>query len=225
MRKGTIAADMTETTTRNLKIAALLVAIVGLSVWVYHVYQKRTTREATLSAVRDSGERLRKALAPSTENGIPDFERDAAAVDAHVAALRARDTAAIRPLADAADDYLITAREILRRAAAMQGAEARLAKNLDALTQHIQTDQGRADWPQSAVRLRADVDRDFRDYRIAAESYGPLVESLPKSQARIAPYIHGALLLDDKTVRDARQRALDGLARTEENVKKVARLR
>ncbi|HYC47519.1 MAG TPA: hypothetical protein VED01_18750 [Burkholderiales bacterium] len=202
---------------------AVAVAVVLLSVWVYRVYQKHMARDATLASVRDAGERLRKALSGSSD--APDFERDAAAVDAHVTALRKRDVTAIQPLADAADDYLVTAREILRREAAMKSAAEGLAKHLDALAQHIQRDRGRGDWTQLAVRLRAEVDREAREYRIAAESYAAIVESLPTSQTRVAPYVDPALLLDDESVKAARERALDALARTEENVRRIANLR
>ena len=72
----------------KIKVIALAVAVVILTVWVYRVYQKNVVREATLSALTDTSGRLRKALVP--REGAPrDFERDAAAVEAHLKTLRA----------------------------------------------------------------------------------------------------------------------------------------
>ena len=93
--------------------------------------------------------------------------------------LRNMDTARLRPLADAADDYLVTGREILRRQADIKRSSERLSASLQAFAQHMQADRGMATWPDEAVRLRHSVDQDFRAYRIAVESYAALLETLP----------------------------------------------
>jgi hypothetical protein len=174
--------------------------------------------------VKDTSERLRVAVA-STPAGEPvDFDGHARAVEVYAAALREKDTSRIRPLTDAADDYLITAREILRRRAAMHAASEKLATSAQALSRHVQADRGAAAWPQEAVKLREPVISDLREYRIASESYVTLLGSLPASQAKIAPYVPDSSLLDAKAVKDARESALDALARTEENVKQVAHI-
>ena len=208
----------------KVKAIALAVAVVILTVWIYHVYRKNVARDATVAAVRDTAERMRRSLAPEPR-ATADAQRDSAAVDAHVKALRARDTSPIRAFGDAADDYLVTAREILRREAALRGAGERFTLNLDALTDHIQSDRGGADWTQTAVRLRAELDREAREIRIATESYTSLLDALPGSQAKVAPYVDASRLVDAPAVKAARERALDGLARTEENVRRVTKLR
>lgn len=208
---------------RNATVFALIAAVLVLSVWVYKAYQKNTTRTAVLASVKDTGERLRAAIT-STADAPVDYEAHARAVEAHAAALRGRDTSAVQALADAADDYLVTVREILKRRAAMQSSRESVEKSLQAFTEHMQSDRGRAAWTQQAVALRVPLERDQREYRIASESYVTLLESLPASQVKIAPYAGEAVLLDPKALKAAQASTLDALARTEENVRKVARL-
>jgi len=208
---------------RNVQIIAAVVVLLALGVWAYTAYQEHTTRKAVLALVKDGGDRLRMAL--GAQSGAPaDFELHARTVEPHVATVRKLDTSSLRPLADAADGYLVTVREILRRLSVIQASRERLAKSLEALTEHVQSDRGAAAWPQQAVRLKESLDRDFREYRIATESYASLLESLPGAQTKLAPHVNAAWLLDEKLVRDARAQALDALARTDENIRKVTQL-
>ena len=208
---------------RNAVVIAMIAAILVLGVWVYKAYQKNSVRSAVRAEVKDTSERLQAAVTAPSGEGV-DFDAHARAVEAHAAALRNRDTSALRPLADAADDYLVTAREILRRRATMHSSRERLLQELEALSRHVQNDRGAAEWTQQAVSLKQALDRDMREYRIASESYATLLASLPASQAKIALYGTGAVLLDDSAVKTARESALDALARTDENVRQVASL-
>lgn len=208
---------------RNVQIIAAVAVLLALGVWAYTAYQEHSARKLVLALVKDASQRLRTALGPQA--GAPaDFELHARTVESHVATMRKLDTSSLRPLADAADGYLVSVREILRRLAVIQSARERLPASLDALTAHVQSDRGAAAWPQEAVRLKESVDRDFREYRIATESYASLLESLPGAQAKLAPHVDAAWLVDEKIVKDARTQALDALARTDENIRKVTQL-
>jgi hypothetical protein len=209
---------------RNALVVAVIAAVLVLGVWVYKAYQKNSTRNAVLASVQDTSERLRAAVAATPAGEPVDFDAHARAVEVRAGALRERDTSALRPLADAADDYLVTAREILRRRATMHSSRERLAKSLEELSRHMQADRGAADGTRQAVSLREPIDRDLREYRIATESYVTLLQSLAKSQAKISAYAAQVGLLDESTIKAARESALDALARTDENVRQVARL-
>jgi hypothetical protein len=207
---------------RSVLVIAAVAIIIALGVWGYSAYRTHTTRAAITVLVKESGERLRPALSPAD---VPaDFDAAARAADGDVATLRKLDTRPVLPLADAADGYLVSVREILRRRAVMHNVRDPLAKGLEALTQHLQTDRGAAAWTGEAVRLRDSLERDFREYRIATESYVALLETLPAAQSKIAEHVNGVRLADEKTIRDARSAALDALARTDENIGKVTQL-
>lgn len=212
-------------TRNNIRTIALVVATVVLVIGSYIAYQKHTARGQVIALVKDTGTRMRTVLQSSAADEVSDAaEAHAAAAEANARKLRELDTSSLTPLADAADDYLITAREILRRQAAMTRARARLAANLEALTAHMKTDRGASTWPQEAVRLKAPLDKDFRDYGIAVKSYASLLGSLAASQAGIAPYVDNALLIDDTLIKTSRQRALDAYASTGQNMKQVTSL-
>jgi len=204
-------------------IVAIVIAL-ALGVWLYQWYRVQSSRDAVVAAIKDASERLRASWPREANEPAIDFEAHARAVDAHVLALRSMNTSSIRELGDAADDYLVTAREILRRQSAMQGSRERLSKDVEILARHLQSDRGRAAWPQQAVRLKSAVDTDLRDYRIASESYASLLKSLPASQAKVAPHLDRASIIDENAAKDAGTRALDALARTDENIRQLTRL-
>lgn len=206
--------------TRNkIRTLALVAATVVLVIGSYIAFQKHTARGQVTALVQDSSVRLRAALKAIVANEVIDVDAHVKAVDANARKLRELDTSALTPFADAADDYLISAREILRRHADIERTRAQLAANLDALATHMKSDRGAAAWPQEAVRLKAPLDRDFRDHTIAVQSYASLLGSLAASQSKIAPYVDNALLIDETLVGAARLRVLDAQANTERTLK------
>lgn len=206
-----------------------LVLVVVLALWGHGVYQERQARNAILELVTAAGERLAAGLKSETEPagaGAPAFDSAgaAAAAEAALAKLRRMDASAMRALADAADDYLLTGREILRRLHDMREARGRLAASVPQLATHMKTDRGAGAWVNEAAQLRQIVDQDLRELRIATESYAELAASLPASQAKLAPHGGPSALPDAQAVKAARQAALDAYARIDENTRLVTRL-
>jgi hypothetical protein len=211
--------------TKNVRTLSIVVASIILIVGTYLAYEKYTRRNHVVAMVTDTAARLRAALqAPASEGGGTRADSHAAAADARVTALRRMNASSFRPLADAADDYLVTAREILRRIEDIQNIRTRFASSLDALNAHVKGDRGRADWTKEAVRLKDALDKDARDYRIAVDSYSSLLQSFPASQLKIAPFVEHETLIDDETVERARKRTLDAFAAAEQNVRQAANL-
>lgn len=208
---------------KRVGVIAAAAAIIVLALWGYSAYTTRSTRGAIIVVVQDASQRLRLALIAFTD-ARQDFDADARALETHVTHLRAMRTAPVVALADAADGYLLSAREIVRRRAAMERSRDAHASSLTALTQHLASDRGSAAWTRQAVPLKAAVDRDLRAFRIASESYASLVASLPRAQAGIASYVSAAWLADEQTNVRARTSALDALARTDENTRQATRL-
>src|SRR5688572_23484948 len=108
---------------RNVFIIAAIAIVVVLCIWGYSAYRAHTTRSEIVALVTDAGERLKTALRIDAE---ADFEAAARAAESHVGRFRKLDTASMLPLADAADGYLVSVREILKRRAAMQSARGRV---------------------------------------------------------------------------------------------------
>jgi hypothetical protein len=119
---------------------------------------------------------------------------------------------------------VVTARVLMKRALDMQRGRERVTADLEALRSHIKTDRGAADWTQHAVRLKTALDSSSRDYRIAVESYATILESLPQSEARIAPFVESVPRIDPTLVAKARRHALDALGAADQNIRQVANL-
>jgi hypothetical protein len=211
--------------TKSIRTVSVVIASVVLIVGTYLAYEKYTRRNHAIALVTDTSARLRAALqAQAADNAGSNLEAQATAAEAHASTLRKMNTSSFRPLADAADDYLVTAREILRRQADMQRTRERVDAGFAALSAYIKADRGANNWTHEAARMKQALDKDARDYRIAVESYASLLQSLSASQVRMAPFVGEGVLIDDRLVADARQRALDAHAATDQNIRQVTSL-
>ena len=207
----------------STKVLASLVVATMVGAWVYTIYEAYASRRAVLELIEDSSERLRTVLRARSADGV-DFDAHVRGVETNAAALRALNRQRIAELADPADGYIVSVREILRRRAVIERTRPRLADSISALIDHINADRGAADWPRRAVQLKEAAERDFREFRIATESYVSLLDSLPAAQAKIAAHAKPGWLMDEQAIKQAREAALDALAHTDENMKQTTRL-
>src|SRR5688572_29862438 len=169
----------------KLRIAAVVVAALVLAVGTWLAYEKYSRRNHVIAMVKDAAARLDTVLqAQLRDDPKVDLEAHATALEGYASTLKRMNTGSFTPLADAADDYLVTAREIARRSVEMQRARRALDSSLPALSAHIRSDRGAAAWTGDAMRLKQTLDRDFRDYRIAFEAYRTLLDSFQASQAK-----------------------------------------
>jgi hypothetical protein len=74
------------------------------------------------------------------------------------------------------------------------------------------------------VRLKDRVDRDYRDYRLAAEALLPLLDSVPASQARIDAHVGQETRVETALVAAARTATLERSARLAGEVGKLTDL-
>lgn len=209
----------------RLRTAAVVIAALVLAVGTYLAYDKYSRRNHVIGMVSDAGARLYNVLQAQVGDAASvDLEAHATVLEGYAATLRRMNTSSFTPLADAADDYLVTAREIARRSVEMRRARTALDASVPALSAHIKADRGAASWTGEAMKLKQSLDKDFRDYRIAVEAYRSLLGSLGSSQEKVAAYIEGLQIADAALVRKASAGALDAYFATEQNVKQVANL-
>jgi hypothetical protein len=208
-------------TGKRMVVVAVVAALVaaGLGYWAYHTYRLGVLRSGVAALLTKASAQMRDALAAEAGAAQADRLKLAKKLDDHAAAIDAlvvqlklkrleleRDTR----LTDAADEYLLTCREMLRRRAASQRAYALLTDSMEALRDQMRaaaTDRS-AKWPRETVRARERAERDFRDYRNASAAYATLLGQFPTSQKKIAPYVEPPALIDDKLVGAARERSL-----------------
>jgi hypothetical protein len=209
---------------RKLLWVAALFALLVFAVAAFKIYQTHTTRARVLALLTQAVEALQSTL-DAQVNGRPvELARELGAAETRVSTLRSLDTSSVTALADAADDALITTREIMRRQVNIERSRAAVSLDIEQLARHLQTDRGAKDWTRDAVRIKGALDKDLREYRISVESYATLLDSLSTSQARLAPYLAHTRPVDEKLLKEARQQALDGFALADQNTKRVGTL-
>jgi hypothetical protein len=203
----------------------VLVAAAASGWWVYGEHQKREQRKAIVALVTDSGARLRSALTAAAEGpeAARGLEEDAAAAERNFASLKAMDAARQQALADAADDYLLTGREILKRVVNVQRYRALLAESLQALSDHMRADDHTGAWVQQAVKARERANKDHRDLGLAAAALDQLLQSFSASQKKIAPYVEPAMLIDQGAIEAARTRTLATAKQADADIEKTRR--
>lgn len=214
--------------TRTIIIAGALAVVAALGLWMF---KQHSDRSVVLSGVKDTGTRLRETLAieagPAAAinaETVRRLDEHVAAAERNRAALKRLDAADKQALVDAADNYLVTGQEILRRQATAHRNRLLLADSLQALRAHFRADRGAASWVREAVRLRVPVEKHYGEYALAVETFDKLLESLPASQARVSPFVGGLPIAEENLVADARKRSQEELKRATGEVDKIRQL-
>lgn len=211
-------------------LIALLIAS-ALGYWGVGAYRKSQLQKSVTALVGDSSRRLETALALETEAAavsspqtVAALDEQAQEVDRHVVELRDLGESPNRALAAAADEYLLTVRQILRQQAASHRYRLQVAGSEAALREHMRAAGRRSGgWIDEAVRLKERMERNYFDYRVSAEALERLLASYPSARKGLSAQL-GAPLLSADVVEDARKRALANHKRIAANVEQARQL-
>jgi len=217
--------------TAALGLAALVIAS-ALGYWGVNAYRKGQLQEAVTALVKDSSERLQAALAVETgavpENAaqmVRKLDDQAQEVDKHVIELRSMSASPNRPLVDAAEEYMLTARQILRNQAASHRYRIQVSASERALRDHMRTSNLRSGtWIQEAVRAKDRMEKDYFDYRLSVDTFGRLLESYPATRSKLALQVGAGLLADEAVAANARKRVLANSRRVAADVERARQL-
>src|SRR5688572_24147238 len=212
-------------------VAVALVVAAVLGYWGYGAYQKRELHSVLRASVTAAGTQLREALAleagPAPAEHLKAAQRiDAFAASADQAVERMKSLPVSRDyaLADIVDGHLVTAREILRKGGSIHRLYALHTESLGALQDHMRSDNRSGAWVKQAVSAKERAEKDFRDYRIAVDTYNQLLDALPASQKRIASFAGADALVDNALIAKARSHALASAEQAAAEMEKVRRL-
>ena len=171
---------------------ALVAGLIGLAGW--SAWQKRAHREAVTAVVQDTTARLREALPGKLD--VKKLEAHAAAADSALAVLQ-KNPSRNPPLADGAEHYVITAREIFKRQAASIRASQEAGEGRNSLQMHMgkAARRDRA-WIDEAMRRKTKVEAQYFDYNLALTGLSELLWRFPEARKRIAPHVHESTLLE-----------------------------
>jgi|SRR4051812_30695619 len=189
---------MSRGTTIAAALAAAALLVVGYS--LYGSAQKRAQQANIVERVRDSTLKLRQALAPRPAAEL------VASLEANLQAAKApRD----RALEDAAEHYILSAREIARRRVEAQRLERQAEASRAALAGHMAHASHRGDgWIRNATELKRRAERDYFDWGVQLKALEELLYTLPEDTKRIEPFVRPELLLADTERESARRQAL-----------------
>ena len=198
-----------------LVAAALGSAIAAAGFTLYTASKKRAEQHAVVSVIGETTVQLREALkAPSPEA----LEK----IEGHLRAARGWSNA---PVADAAEHYLLGAREIVRRRADSARLAQKAAASRAALSAHMSGASRRdTPWFRAASDLKKQVERDHFDLDVSLKALAELLDSLPDAHKRLAPHVEPALLLEDGVRRQAQQQAVAEARRAAGDLEKVRNL-
>jgi len=198
-------------------VAAVALAIAASTAYsLVAAKQKKDQQHAVATALGDTTVQLRKALstAPSAEV--------VSRIDNNLKAAKApRDP----QLADAAEHYILGAREIAKRRSDAERLTREAAMSRRALTMHMKAASNRdAYWIRVASDLKKRAERDHFDLETSLKALSYLLDSLPEAEKRLADHVDASLLLEEKELRMARHRAAEAQKLASQELEKVRQL-
>ena len=197
-----------------IAVLAIVGAVIGYTMWGQH--QKLQQERAVTALVADTTTQLRQALTATPTREM--FSR----IDGNLRSLKAPRQP---ELADAAEHYILGAREIVRRRLDAARYAQQAAAGRQALTAHMNAAGGgrRGEaWFRTALDLKKKVEREHFELDVTLKALYELLGSLPDAEKRLAP--HRALLLEEPLRAQAREQARADAERAAAELEIVRRL-
>jgi hypothetical protein len=221
-------------TPRAKAVTIVLVALVVTAMlWVWaDAQRKRELSNTVASLVEDTSLRVRDALSaqatvPPAESAeiVRKLDDHAAQIDKRLQELRAMDGSLNYALVDAADGYVLTARELVRKLGSSYRYRLQLSRSVQALNDHmLNSDRRSKSWVSDAVRAKDQLEKDYFGYKLAVEAFGHVLETYPETRAKMAPYVDTKLLVEEGLVKEAREQALGNAQKITEEIDKLRQL-
>ncbi len=211
-----------------ITIAVLLIGTV-LAYAVLRGYRTHAAQGVVTALVAETSTRLRDALAADARAAPAAAARrlddQADEIDQRLAALHRVRPAPDRALVDAADLYMVTARELVRRTAASLRYRESFAASTGALRALAETADRRSGvWIGRVISAKEQAERDYSDYRRALDAMVSLLESLAEPRARLARQIDPAMLVEEALRAEAEARAREAAKRAADQLDQARRL-
>jgi hypothetical protein len=195
------------------KLILAAVAAVALAVvlgWLWGAKKTHDLESSARGSIAAATVRLQEALelppeAPDTPGKLEEHTK---VVGQYLQGLRREDGTRNRPLAEAAELYLIDAQAMLRNQTNAARARAAALASRRALTAHMGHAAERGPgWIQQALALKARAERDSFDYRTSLDAWAELLRAHRDTQDKVRAAFPQARLLEQAKVDAAYQRA------------------
>jgi hypothetical protein len=210
-------------------IAAVALVVAVLAYGGYGVHQKRELRARVVDAVVMASSQIDATLA--VDVGVPAaglaerLDTGIAGAEAALQKLRALPARRDPELVDAADPYVASVLEVLRRQAGAIRQRARFIEDREALDKHMATVGARSDnWGAEAIRLRQRLDQDNYDFQLTVNSLANMLAGLAEARGKVAAQLPAVPLAEEASVKRARERALAAAGAAKQELEKAKRL-
>jgi hypothetical protein len=207
--------------------AAIFAAVLAYA--GYAAYQKRELRAQASDIAAAASDRLGETLgidvnAPSA--GLADrLDADAAQIESALLKLRAQGANRDPALAEAADGYVASALEVLRRQAGATRHRSQFIDDRKALAAHMAGAGSRSEsWLPEAIRLKKRLEEDYFGYQLAVTSLGNMLTGLAVARRKLLEQLPSAKLLDETAIVQARERSLAAAAAAKLELEQARRL-
>ena len=196
-----------------------IIAIAALALIGYVAYgnvQKKAQQRQVIATVEDTTEKLRQALATKSSPEL------AQALDANLQSARApRDP----QVADAAEHYILSAREIARRRSESNGLWSRAEESRRALAGHMARAERRSEpWLRSAIALKKRVEDDYFALTLNLKALDEILFKLPEEEKPFAARYGADRLLPRDEIDRARKQTQAELKRAEDELAAIRRI-
>jgi len=194
-------------------IALAAIALIGYGAYASH--QKKLQQREVFAIVEDTTAKLRQAIEKSSPELV-------AALDANLNAARSpRDP----QLSDAAEHYILSAREIARRRFDSIQLWAKAEESRRALAGHMARAERRSEpWLRSAVALKKRVEDDYFQVTITLKGLDEILFKLPEEEKPFASRYGADVLLPRAEIDRARKQAQADLKRAEDELAAMRRI-
>jgi len=194
-------------------IALAAIALIGYGAYASH--QKKLQQREVVAIVEDTTAKLRQALEKSSPELV-------ASLDANLNAARSpRDP----QLSDAAEHYILSAREIARRRSDSIQLWAKAEESRRALAGHMARAERRSEpWLRSAVALKKRVEDDYFQVTITLKGLDEILFKLPEEEKPFASRYGADVLLPRAEIDRARKQAQADLKRAEDELAAMRRI-
>jgi hypothetical protein len=203
--------------TRTVAVGAVaLIVVAGLGYMAYAAAQKKSQQRHVKEVVVDTTGKLRQVLAAKT---APDL---VAPLDENLKSAKApRDP----KLADAAEHYILGAREIARRRAQIDGLAQKYAASRHGLASHMAHASHRGTgWMDQAIALKKKMENDHFNLSLELKTLDGLIATLPDAEERLAPLVGQDVLVEETLRVSARKQVQEELRRANDELEASRRL-
>lgn len=202
---------------RIVTSAAVAIVVAAFAIAGFVAYEKRELHARLSEAVGAASDRLGETLAIDVNeapSGIAArLEGSVAQAEAELQKLRGASKRRDPALAEAADGYLASVLEVLRRQAGATRHRAQFVDDRKALAAHMAAAGTRSgSWGAEAIRLKKRVDDDYFGYQLAVTSLGNMLAGLSDARRKLLLQLPSAKVLPETEIVLARERSVAAAA-------------